>query len=697
MKQSTISLPSALLVLSLAGACLCTRLALPAGKLASSGLNSEYLSVLRSGELRKLREFLDRGASPHARDARGTTALMHAAVYSDVTALRLLLERGALVNVTNSAGATPLMRAAGDAKKVRLLLEHGADVNVASSLGNTALMLAARPADSHRAVALLIEHGASVNATNQFGATALMAAAAGGDEESVRLLLRHGANPNAQAAANPGGFILGGGRSPLMWAAYHGDLTIMKLLMDAGADVNSEGALGTPLAQAAWADRTAAAQLLMGRGARVNQASQKDGYTPLHWAASSESLDPSLVKLLLSHGADPNAAGGENIDAFMSKLQTPLMLAQHRGKSPILTALEAAGATNAESTGASATSAAPERRLLDQLDPAVLRSAIRRALEPLQFSSIESKQAFVRHGSHQDCTSCHQQYLPMAAIGLAKKRQVPVNGELEDELIRIVRAGELKNPEADWQPLFHPDPAHTKGYTLFAYAAEDLSADESTDSWVHHLSSIQGRDGRWFNNLPRPPLQTGDIGATALAIHALQRYPLPGRRAEFAAQVDRARAWLWAAQPDNTEGRVYQILGLAWAGVPPAKLGALAKALAAEQRPDGGWAQLPGTASDAYATGQALYALRVGAGFDHTISTIERGCRFLLQTQLDDGTWHVRRRAFPFQPTMKSGFPHGRDSWISAAGSSWAVLALSLPPADDLRDRAEGTLQVGAR
>src|SRR5262249_29948386 len=33
--------------------------------------------------------------------------------------------------------------------------------------------------------------------------------------------------------------------------------------------------------------------------------------------------------------------------------------------------------------------------------------------------------------------------------------------------------------------------------------------------------------------------------------------------------------------------------------------------------------------------------------------------------------------AFPFQRTMNSGFPQHRDSWISAAGTSWAVLALS--------------------
>jgi uncharacterized membrane protein len=62
---------------------------------------------------------------------------------------------------------------------------------------------------------------------------------------------------------------------------------------------------------------------------------------------------------------------------------------------------------------------------------------------------------------------------------------------------------------------------------------------------------------------------------------------------------------------------------------------------------------------------------------------VRRGVDFLLRTQLADGTWHVRTRAHPFQPPMDSGFPHGRDGWISAAGTSWAVMALatSLDPA----------------
>ena len=653
-------------------------LATQAAAVESPSLDPDYRAVLRSGDVHTLRQPLDHGASPNARDAAGNTPLMHAAVYGDLPSLRLLIERGADVNATNAAGATALMRAAFDSEKIRLLLKHGADVRARSALGNTALMLAARPWNSHRAVDLLLSRGADAKATNRFGATALMAAAAGGDRKSVRLLIQHGAEVNAQPGTGHGDFILGGGRSALMWAAYRGDVAILKLLIDAGADVNAEGAMGTPLSQAAWANHTAAARRLIERGARVNQTAQMDGYTPLHWAASTEERDTALVKLLLDHGADPNRGGGENVEAFMGTPQTPLMLARRRGETPILAALSTAGAVNA--TPDRVPVKAPASRVLPaKLDPAALRSAISQAVAPLQVTSIESKQAFVRQASRQDCVSCHQQFLPMAAIGLAKKRRAQVDADTEQQLVKIVSQGELKNAETDWQALFHPEPVHTKGYELFGYAAEDLPADEYTDSWVHHLSVIQGKDGRWFNNLPRPPLQTGDIGATALAVHALQRYPLPGRRADFAKQIGRARQWLWGVKPENNEGRVYQLLGLAWAGESARKLQPLAKALLAEQRADGGWSQLPGTKSDAYATGQAVYALRVGAGIGTSDPAIDRGLRFLLATQLEDGTWYVRRRAFPFQPTMNSGFPHGRDSWISAAATSWAVLALSLP------------------
>src|SRR5262249_13807004 len=49
-------------------------------------------------------------------------------------------------------------------------------------------------------------------------------------------------------------------------------------------------------------------------------------------------------------------------------------------------------------------------------------------------------------------------------------------------------------------------------------------------------------------------------------------------------------------------------------------------------------------------------------------------------------TWYVRSRSKPFQTYFESGFPHGKDQFISLAASSWATTALALalpenPPA----------------
>ncbi|HEY2933306.1 MAG TPA: hypothetical protein VGK99_16315 [Acidobacteriota bacterium] len=60
-----------------------------------------------------------------------------------------------------------------------------------------------------------------------------------------------------------------------------------------------------------------------------------------------------------------------------------------------------------------------------------------------------------------------------------------------------------------------------------------------------------------------------------------------------------------------------------------------------------------------------------------TDQVYRRGIRFLLNTQLEDGSWYVRSRSMPFQPFFESGFPHGHDQWISAAASNWATMALA--------------------
>jgi hypothetical protein len=47
-----------------------------------------------------------------------------------------------------------------------------------------------------------------------------------------------------------------------------------------------------------------------------------------------------------------------------------------------------------------------------------------KALAALQTTAAKSRESFRKHISKQDCVSCHQQYLPMAAVGHARNRSV---------------------------------------------------------------------------------------------------------------------------------------------------------------------------------------------------------------------------------------------------------------------------------
>jgi Prenyltransferase and squalene oxidase repeat len=148
-----------------------------------------------------------------------------------------------------------------------------------------------------------------------------------------------------------------------------------------------------------------------------------------------------------------------------------------------------------------------------------------------------------------------------------------------------------------------------------------------------------------------------------------------GRRIRNSDSVERAADWLAKAQPVNTEDRAFQILGLVWAGKQDFARQS-AGDLLRQQRSDGGWAQRATLASDAYATGQALVALREAGALKSSDDADKNGAQFLIRTQLEDGSWYVRSRSIAFQPYFESGFPHGRDQFISAAATNWAAMAL---------------------
>ena len=104
-------------------------------------------TATKQGDLSLLKELLDEGADPNARNDMGITPLAWAVVVNQRPAIELLLSRGADINQTNRDDATPLHAAAflGRVELVELLLEHGADVHTRNESGNTPLDDASQP------------------------------------------------------------------------------------------------------------------------------------------------------------------------------------------------------------------------------------------------------------------------------------------------------------------------------------------------------------------------------------------------------------------------------------------------------------------------------------------------------------------------------------------------------------------------
>ena len=128
----------------------------------------------------------------------------------------------------------------------------------------------------------------------------------------------------------------------------------------------------------------------------------------------------------------------------------------------------------------------------------------------------------------------------------------------------------------------------------------------------------------------------------------------------------------------TNQDHAFRLLGLAWGNGAAKVIREETKSLAALQRADGGWSQLPAMASDAYATGEALFALGSAGVMPVSDPVFRKGIEYLLSTQATDGSWHVKSRSIWLQPYLESGFPYERDQFISTAGTAWATLALTL-------------------
>lgn len=602
------------------------------------------MKALRDGDQRTFKKLaIQHPKAGNLRGPQGTTPLMQAVLYGDTESVRLLLDAGADPNLRNESGATALMWAVNDLQKARLLLDHGADVNARSEDSRTALLIAAGQFGSREVVKLLLDRGADIKAKSPglgVDMTALTEASRVGDETLIRLLIERGADIKA---AGPG---------PLAYGQYAGcDRCLDMLTAGANPEIISMGAL---FASPPNLDATAMVRWLA-RGADINTR-DPGGNTLLMLAASSDSIPAEAVKTLISRGADVNAKNAEGRSA--------MDFARLRGPTPVVDLLAGAGAKEA----------APFKpESIKPKSASSSREAIERTLPLLQ----KSDSVFLKKSG---CVSCHNNTLTAMSIAAARKRGFSVDEQIAGNQVKKIAAYIDSWRERALQGVGIPGDSDTVGYILLGLAAENHAPDEATDAMARFIKGQQYPDGGWRVFAHRPPIESSDIQVTAVSLRSLQLYGPKALRAEYQAAVKRASDWLIKAKPKTPEDRVFQLLGLKWVGVSAdqAIIRRGVRGILAQQRSDGGWGQLRSLASDAYATGQALVALREGGGLRASDPAYRRGVAFLLSTHVEDGSWFVKSRAIPFQPYFESGFPHGHDQWISMAASSWATMALAL-------------------
>ena len=311
----------------------------------------------------------------------------------------------------------------------------------------------------------------------------------------------------------------------------------------------------------------------------------------------------------------------------------------------------------------------------NKLSVPVSESDIRQSVDK-SFLLLEKSGYLFTERNRFKCAGCHHTTMTSMVAALAREKGIAVIDSFSEHRVKAM-IGNLRfasNPNIIDQFLTINFNAP---YTLLGLAAERYPANAYTDISVDYTMSQEKTDGSFLAESGRVPLESGDIHCTALSIRAIQLYASPAKKTRVDELVSRTRHWLEIQNPNQQQELVFQLLGLQWCGSNPDLIKAVARKLYAMQNTDGGWSQLATLGSDAYATGQALYALYESGMARATDPGYQAGLNYLLKTQDATGAWIVQTRSFPIQPFFTSDFPpYDENQFISATATNWADLAL---------------------
>lgn len=286
------------------------------------------------------------------------------------------------------------------------------------------------------------------------------------------------------------------------------------------------------------------------------------------------------------------------------------------------------------------------------------------------------------------CAACHHAPMPLWALSEAQQRGFAIDEKYLDDKIESL-LGTKENLLASKifpDPSGPPDPRPqgrglNMGLPMLAVAARSRPSltegqKQSLQLIADEIVAKQQPDGSWefFAGLRRPPINESQTTDVAWIVMALAGESRADSREAQKASLAKAMAWLEAATPaDLHQDKALKLILAARADKPREAMQPTIDELLALQRADGGWSQtVPEPTSDAFATGQTLYALSL-AGFTAERPEIQKAIDFLVATQLPDGSWPMLSRSTP------DGSPGSSKllTPINCASASWATLGLS--------------------
>jgi outer membrane protein OmpA-like peptidoglycan-associated protein len=307
-----------------------------------------------------------------------------------------------------------------------------------------------------------------------------------------------------------------------------------------------------------------------------------------------------------------------------------------------------------------------------------VRYAAQKGINWLEWSAMDWQ-------DHHRCFGCHVQAQTMMGLAIAQTNNYVVNSNALRALACLTATKQHEDGyEKDEGAGNIQTATHFAAMGMAYYdEANGIKTDSTLRRYTDWMINQMEPTGAFPMDYDKPPISQGTINSSAnAAVAFMEAYAQTGN-SKYKTAADRALAFVASQNAVTTQDEVFKVIALSHFGDSAQRdiAAGLVTRLKAEQDSDGGWRKAPAPtsdaptqpASDAFATGQVLYAFKE-AGVSIEAPEFTKGVRYLISNQDASGAW-VGDEESKFAPTM------------------WAVIGLAgnieVPSASSLKEELD--------